>query len=113
MKLNKFKTRSKMKNKGMAIILDSLMALVIVIAILGAYYSLSHSKISRTSGTEFKRIHYTSEDVLEVFNKEGVLDDIGEEWAESNGSQSSKSIVRALMTYRRVVCIKRFLAKYL
>jgi hypothetical protein len=77
-------------NKGFAIILDSLIALILVLVIFTIYYGLSHSKISKTSGTEFKKLHYISEDVLDVLNKEGMLDRIGEEWADANGSPESE-----------------------
>lgn len=79
-----------MKNKGIAIMLDALVALIFVLLVLSVYYGLSHEKISRTSGTEFKKLHYVSEDVLDVLNKEGVLDKVGEEWAKANGSVTSE-----------------------
>lgn len=76
-------------NKGLAVILDAFIALIFVLAIFTIYYGLTHSKIAKTSATEFKKLHYTSEDILDVLNKANVLDIIGEEWAYANYSINS------------------------
>ncbi len=81
----------RIKNKGIASMLDALVALIFILMILTIYYGLSQEKISQTSGAEFKKLHYVSEDTLDVLNKKGVLDDIGENWARANGSVSSES----------------------
>lgn len=84
-----------MKSRGYTIVLDALMALVLTVAILGAVYSIYYPQISSTPEASFKRLHYVSEDVLDVLNKQGILDQIGEEWAEANHNTSSLHWINA------------------
>jgi len=50
---------------------------------------LYQPRMSQTSIVAYKNMHYISEDILDVLNKQGVLDEIGTEWALSNGSTNS------------------------
>jgi hypothetical protein len=74
--------------KGYAILLDSIVsltfALIILVSMMGATFTQSD-----TSELSMKRLHYVSEDVLDVLNKKGVLDAVGEEWAAAAGNRSS------------------------
>ena len=47
------------------------------------------NSIKSTEKTEFKTIHYLSEDTIEVLSKKGVPDQICAEWAMSNNNESS------------------------
>ncbi|MFH1835625.1 MAG: hypothetical protein ABH851_05505 [Methanobacteriota archaeon] len=76
-------------NKGYTVILDSLFAFTITVMLFAGLWGAIHYKPSDTSSSSFKRLHYISEDSLEVLNKKGVLDEIGEAWAESGGDNSS------------------------
>ena len=72
--------------KGYVNIIDGLVALAffsIIFATLIATYEPASVKTSRTS---FKEIHYVSEDVIDVLNKQGVLDEVGTEWAAACNS---------------------------
>ncbi|MDD5111005.1 MAG: VWA domain-containing protein [Candidatus Altiarchaeota archaeon] len=72
--------------KGYAIVLDSIIALsfsFIVLYGLSGYYKYHSEEVS------FKKLHYASEDAFDTLNKNGVLDDIGEAWANSNGTTNS------------------------
>lgn len=75
-----------MSKKGYAIALDAIFALTFTLIILLGFTGYYQYKSEETS---FKRLHYTAEDVFDALNKEGVLDDIGEEWAAANGSTNS------------------------
>lgn len=79
-----------MKNKGYVVILDAIIALIFLLFIFTIFIAVHEPKVSKTGTTSFKNIHYLSEDVLDVLNKQGVLDEIGTEWASSNGSITSE-----------------------
>ncbi len=79
-----------MKNKGYVVILDAIIALIFLLFIFTIFIAVYEPKVSKTGTTSFKNIHYLSEDVLDVLNKQGVLDEIGAEWASANGSVTSE-----------------------
>ncbi len=81
--------------KGYIVVLDAIIALVFVLVVFTAIFSTHYSKTSRTGATSFKNLHYLSEDILDVMNKQGILDQIGGEWAESNGSTNSTHWINA------------------
>ena len=70
-------------------LLDSIAALTFILLIGMLIVHLYQPKMSQTSIVAYKNMHYISEDILDVLNKKGVLDDIGTEWAVSNGSTNS------------------------
>jgi len=74
--------------RGYILTLDAIMALMVALAVMAMIVGIQDS-IKTTDRVEFKRIHYVSEDALEALNKKGVLDQIGTEWALSNGNSSS------------------------
>jgi hypothetical protein len=75
-----------MKTRGYAIVLDAILALSIALIILIGFTSYYKQGSEETA---FKQLHYTTEDVFDALNKQGVLDDVGEEWAAANGSTNS------------------------
>ena len=76
--------------KGYALITDALVALVFFMVVAaGLVHLSSFSGISRSGYNEFLALHYSSEDVLDVLNKKGVLDDVGYMWSLSRGNRSS------------------------
>jgi len=79
----------KMNKKGYAMLLDSIAALTFILLLGMLIVHLYQPKMSQTSIVAYKNLHYVSEDILDVLNKKGVLDDIGTEWAVSNGSTNS------------------------
>ena len=84
-----------MKKKGYAMLLDSIAALTFILLIGMLIVHLYQPKMSQTSIVAYKNMHYISEDILDVLNKKGVLDDIGTEWAVSNGSTNSTHLENA------------------
>jgi len=78
-----------MNKKGYAMLLDSIAALTFILMIGMLIVHLYQPKMSQTSIVAYRNMHYISEDILDVLNKKGVLDDIGTEWALSNGSSES------------------------
>jgi hypothetical protein len=75
-----------MKNRGYVVVLDAIFALAFILLIMVGFTGYQRYK---TEDVAFKKLHYTSEDVFDTLNKQGVLDDIGEEWAAANGSTNS------------------------
>ncbi len=84
-----------MKNKGYATILDATVALMFVLVILTLILGIYQLKASRIGPSTFKNLHYISEDILDVLNKKGILDEIGVEWALANGSTNSTHWINA------------------
>jgi len=83
---------SKMR-KGYVLTIDAVLALMFVMALL--LYTVGvgmNNSIGNTERTDFKTLHFISEDAIEVLNKKGVLDDIGTEWANSGGDNSPTSV---------------------
>jgi hypothetical protein len=78
-----------MKNSGYVLLIDSLVALFFLFVMMTAIFSIQHPKISRTEVTTFRELHFMSEDVLDVLNKEGSLDDIATSWAEGDLENAS------------------------
>ena len=70
--------------KGFALTLDAILSLVFVLAIFMALSAYRYTDISETTRAAFINMHFVSEDVLEVLNKQGVLDIVGEEWTSGN-----------------------------
>jgi hypothetical protein len=82
----------KMK-KGYVLTLDAVLALMFVIALL--LYTVGvgmKNTIGNTEKTDFKRLHFISEDALEVLNKKGVLDEIGTEWANAGSDKVDTNV---------------------
>ncbi len=73
-----------MKRKGYTVVIDALVALVFMMMVFAGLMGIYYTKYAKTASTTFKRLHYVSEDALDVMNKQGVLDSIGEAWAEDN-----------------------------
>lgn len=84
-------------NRGYAILLDAIVAAVFVIIIASALMGTRFQGVS-TSHASFKRLHYVSEDALDVLNKRGILDSVGEFWAEADGNFSSEYFINATNT---------------
>ena len=80
-----------MRKKGYALITDALIALVFSLIIITVLFNLSQniSYLSKEEYNKFLSLHYWSEDALDVMNKQGILDDIGYNWALSKGNRSS------------------------
>ena len=86
MKKNKFPGSVGPGKKGYAMILDAIIALTVILMVFSVIVSVHNSATSKISSTSFRSIHYISEDVLDVLNKQGALDYIGTDWAAANGS---------------------------
>jgi len=76
--------------KGYTVVLDAILALTFAIIIFTAFSSTYFTNISKTASTSFKSLHYLSEDILDVLNKQRVLDAVGEEWALNNTANISR-----------------------
>ena len=74
--------------------MDAVMALVVALAVFTLILGIQNS-VKNTERAEFKRIHYIAEDAVEALNKKGVLDEIGTQWALSEGNSSSPHWVLA------------------
>ncbi|MFC2154844.1 hypothetical protein ACFLRC_05130 [Candidatus Altiarchaeota archaeon] len=79
-----------MRDRGYTVILDSIVALIFISVIFASLLGFNFSRASQTSVTSFKNLHYMSEDVLESLNKQGILDEVGEAWAENNTNRSTE-----------------------
>jgi hypothetical protein len=86
MKKNNFPGSEGPGKKGYVMILDAIIALTLILMMFTVIVSVQDSSTSKISSTSFKSIHYVSEDVLDVLNKQGALDYIGTDWAAANGS---------------------------
>ena len=80
--------------KGYAILLDSIVALTFALLILASFMGMRYTT-STSPDILMKHLHYSSEDTLDVMNKKGVLDVVGEEWAASDGNHSSPHYANA------------------
>jgi len=83
-----------MGDKGYSIFIDAVFSLFITLTIFTAVVGLKYTG-SSPSDISFTRLHYFSEDVFDVLNKKGVLDDIGEFWAAADGNRSSPDFINA------------------
>ncbi len=83
-----------MKNKGYIVLLDSLVALILVLIVATALFSIEYSGTARTESVGFTKLHYVSEDVLDVLNKKEILDEIATLWSE-NSTPGSPQMVNA------------------
>jgi len=81
--------------------LDALTALILILIVSSAILSLQFSRTARTESEEFTKLHYVSEDVLDVLNKHGVLDEVATLWAENStaGSQQMMNASNLSDTY--------------
>jgi len=74
--------------------LDALVALIFILIVTTALLSIEYSRTARTESGEFTRLHYVSEDALDVLNKKGTLDEIATYWSE-NSTPGSPQMVNA------------------
>ncbi len=74
--------------KGYVLTLDALLSLMVVMVIYALIMSIQTS-INTTPATEFKLLHYTSEDAMQVLSQKGVLDQVCAQWALAQGNASS------------------------
>jgi len=74
--------------------IDALVSLIFVLIVTTAILSIEYSRTARTESGEFTRLHYMSEDLLDVLNKKGILDEIATLWAE-NSTPGSEEMVNA------------------
>ena len=70
-----------MKNMGYVFTMDAVIAVIFVLAIFINILNFQFSNPNDTSKAAFLRLHYVSEDSLDVLNKRGILDDIGYGWS--------------------------------
>jgi hypothetical protein len=80
--------------KGYVLTLDALLSLMVVMVIYVLIMGIQ-SSINTTEITEFKKLHYTSEDTLQALSEKGVLDQICVQWALAEGVTSSPYFDRA------------------
>jgi hypothetical protein len=80
--------------KGYTILLDGIVALTFTLIILAGLLGLRENT-SASMESSMKILHYASQDVLDVLNKKGVLDEVGELWAASDGNRSSPHFMNA------------------
>jgi len=74
----------KENKKGYTLMIDALIALIFMLFIITTIYSMSFSRNAKTDIMSFKELHYKSEDVLDVLNKKGVLDNVSTSWADNS-----------------------------
>ncbi len=82
----------KMENRGYVLMIDALLALVFLLIVVTAIFSIEYSMTARTGVTSFKELHYTSENVLSVLTDKGTLDEIVTLWAENSTPGSAEMI---------------------
>jgi len=80
--------------KGYVLTLDALLSLMVVMVIYVLIMGIQ-SSINTTEITEFKKLHYTSEDTLQALSEKGVLDQICVQWALAEGNTASSNFDRA------------------
>jgi hypothetical protein len=74
--------------KGYVLTLDALLALMVVMVVYTLIMGIQ-SSINVTEITEFKALHYISEDTMQALSEKGVLDQVCVQWALAGGSNSS------------------------
>jgi hypothetical protein len=80
--------------KGYVLTLDALLSLMVVMVIYVLIMGIQ-SSINTTEITEFKKLHYVSEDTLQALSEKGVLDQICVQWALAEGDTTSAYFDRA------------------
>jgi len=83
--------------RGYAILLDSIVALTFTLVILTSLLGMRTTAVTSSEMT-MRKLHYASEDILDVLNKRGILDQVGEEWAAANGNRSDAHFLNATNT---------------
>jgi hypothetical protein len=82
----------KEHRKGYTLMIDALIALIFMLIITTTIYSMSFSRNAKTDIMSFKELHYKSEDVLDVLNKKGVLDNVSTSWADNSTAGSDEMV---------------------
>ncbi len=79
-------------------LLDALMALILILIVASAISSMEFSRTARTEEGTFTKLHYISEDSLDVLNKRGILDEIAIYWAANSTSGSEEMLNASNLT---------------
>lgn len=80
--------------KGYVLTLDALLSLMVVMVIYTLIMGIQ-SSVNTTEITEFKKLHYVSEDTLQALSEKGVLDQVCVQWALAEGDVDSPYFGRA------------------
>ncbi len=75
-----------MKQRGFSLTLDAVISMMFILLIFLAMSAYRYTDLSETTTIAFINLHAISEDVLDVMNKMGILDRIGQEWVGGNES---------------------------
>jgi hypothetical protein len=75
-----------MNKKGFGLTLDAVISVIFILAISIGISTFQYTNMSDTTTAAFITLHYVTEDVMDVLNKKGILDDIGEAWTDENTS---------------------------
>jgi len=73
-----------MKDKGFALTVDAVLAMSFILTIAIALSAQRYGNVSESTELAFVSLHYISEDALDILNKQGILDQIGEYWTSDN-----------------------------
>ena len=75
-----------MRRKGFGLTLDAVISMMFILLIFLAMSAYRYTGGSETTTAAFINLHAVSEDVLDVMNKMGILDEVGREWTSGNES---------------------------
>ena len=80
--------------KGYVLTLDALLALMVVMIVYTIIMGIQ-SSINTAETSEFKTLHYISEDTMQALSEKGVLDQVCVQWALAQGNTSTPYFERA------------------
>lgn len=79
-----------MDRKGFALTVDAIIAMSFILIMALALSAQRYNSISESTELAFVNLHYISEDALDVLNKQGILDQIGEYWTSNNTTAANE-----------------------
>ncbi|MFC2154600.1 hypothetical protein ACFLRC_03855 [Candidatus Altiarchaeota archaeon] len=88
-----------MKEKGFVVTWDALFALVLVFITITTFASVQKFRPRSQTGTELQAVHSTSQDVMEVLATKGILEEVGQKWADGEMDDAKIILDEAMAIY--------------
>ncbi len=80
-----------MKNKGYILTWDALLALTLILMTFVTLLALGYLNFSPEGNSEFERLHFLGNDVMDTLNKNGVLEEIATYWAKNDTANATET----------------------
>lgn len=81
----------KMNKKGYAMSWDALLSLMLIFMAMGGLLVFQYTNMLQSERRGLHKLHFIAEDALDVLDKKGVLEEIGDAWSRNNTPRANQT----------------------